>query len=274
MTEPISLSQNPALDRFRPSMRWVGPGMSGENGYRTYPPANMAMIGYAMGLYMLRYSSLLHAASSPCQTFTTDWDRKTESVDLGNIMVPGDILRFEGMDLERMSSASPTALTWSSIITRQEHINFIGINWVLHTPPSSDGCRIQDRSVRDLWCIIRSYPRSSIVKLPLELLVYLCAVLGPIAWAAYLGIFILSGAPVSRFFLSVGVGVVTEVATLLVWKRLLGYPVMVPLCSVVRLWCVFVWGEITRKQLVVFSDIQIHCYPRLAAFTNTLPLPP
>ncbi|EDQ99669.1 uncharacterized protein LACBIDRAFT_334810 [Laccaria bicolor S238N-H82] len=164
MTEPISLSQNPALDRFRPSMRWVGPGMSGENGYRTYPPANMAMIGYAI--------SLLHAASSPCQTFTTDWDRKTESVDLGNIMVPGDIvlllilsywlkLRFEGMDLERMSSASPTALTWSSIITRQEHINFIGINWVLHTPPSSDGCRIQDRSVRDLWCIIRSYRTSN-----------------------------------------------------------------------------------------------------------------
>ena len=84
--------------------------MSGENGCRVYPPANMAMIGYAMcellspfiyppdsqldirGLYMLRYSSLLHAASSPCETFSTDWDRKTESVDLGNIMVPGDIV--------------------------------------------------------------------------------------------------------------------------------------------------------------------------------------
>ena len=110
MTETIPQPEDPALDRFRPSARWVGPGMSGENGYRTYPPVNMAMIGYAMcellppfirrpdcqpnirGLYMLRYSSLLHAASSPCETFSTDWDRKTESVDLGNIMVPGDIV--------------------------------------------------------------------------------------------------------------------------------------------------------------------------------------
>ena len=172
------------------------------------------------------------------------------------------------MDLERMPNARSTTLTWSYIITRQEHIKFIGIIWILHTPPSPDGCRIQDRAVRDLWCIIRFYRASnpffslpadvmtncfsawsSIIKLPFELLLYLCVVLGPIAWAACLGIFILPGSPNSRFFLSVGVGLVSEVATLLVWKRCLGYPVRVPLCSIVRLWCVFVWREILRKQL-------------------------
>ena len=167
-----------------------------------------------------------------------------------------------------MPNARSTTLTWSAIITRQEHIKFIGINWILHTPPSPDGCRIQDRAVRDLWCIIRFYRASnpffslpadvmtncflawsSIIKLPFELLLYLCVVLGPIAWAACLGIFILPGSSNSRFFLSVGVGLVSEVATLLVWKRCLGYPVRVPLCSIVRLWCVFVWGEILRKRL-------------------------
>ncbi|KIK00612.1 hypothetical protein K443DRAFT_679078 [Laccaria amethystina LaAM-08-1] len=226
----------------------------------------MAILGYALcelflpfihrpdcrpdirGLFVLRYDSLLRSAFNPSQTASIDWDRKTESVDLGSVMVPGDILRFEGMDLERMPNISSTALTWSSIITRQEHIKFIGVEWVLHTPPSPDGCRIQDQAVCDMWCIIRFYPWSSITKLPFELMVYLCAVLGPIAWAVCLGIFVLPRAPLSRFFLSIGIGVVSEVATLLVWKRWLGYPVWVPLCSIVRLWCVFVWREILRKQ--------------------------
>ena len=93
---------------------------------------------------------------------------------------------------------------------------------------------------------------SSILKLPFELVVYLCVVLGPTAWAACLGFFILSGAPLSRFFLSVGVGVVSQVVTLLVWKRWFGYPVRVPLYNVVRLWCAFVWREILQTQLAKF----------------------
>jgi hypothetical protein len=84
--------------------------MRGENGNRVYPPAVMAILGYALcepflpfihrpdcrpdirGLFVLRYDSLLRSAFNPSQTASIDWDRKTESVDLGSVMVPGDIV--------------------------------------------------------------------------------------------------------------------------------------------------------------------------------------
>lgn len=248
MTEPTPPFQVTVLDPLRPSAR-LGPGMRGEHGYRLYPPANMA-IDYAMGILTLKYDSLLRSASSPCQVVATDFNRKTESVDLGNVMVPGDILQFEGMDLERIPHTSSTTLTWQSIITRQEHIKFIGVYWIHYVPASLDGRHTGYHvGVPDLWCIIRFYPWSSIIKLPFELVVYFCVLLGPVAWAACLGIFILPGAPLFRFFLSIGVGVVSLVLTLLTWKRWLGYPVRVPLCSIVRLWCGFLWREVLRKKM-------------------------
>ncbi|EDQ99668.1 uncharacterized protein LACBIDRAFT_334808 [Laccaria bicolor S238N-H82] len=242
MQAPIPVSQNPIHDPLKPSTRVpAGPGLTGEKGYRAYPPVNMA-IDHAMCELLPPYiyrpeflTSLLHAPSNPCKTFSTDWDRKTESVDLGNVMVPGDILQFEGMYLERMAQSSSTSLTWRSIITRQEHIQFYIVYWILHTPRSPDGRPAYHQGVPDLWCIIRFYSRSSIIKFPLELLAYLCAVFGSIAWAACLGIFVLPGAPISRFLLSIGIGVVSEVATLVVWNQWLGYPIKVPLRSVVRL---------------------------------------
>ncbi|EDR09742.1 uncharacterized protein LACBIDRAFT_326320 [Laccaria bicolor S238N-H82] len=131
-------------------------------------------IDYAMGILTLKYDSLLRSASSPCQVVATDFNRKTESVDLGNVMVPGDILQFEGMDLERIPHTSSTTLTWQSIITRQEHIKFIGVYWIHYVPASLDGRHTGYHvGVPDLWCIIRFYPWSSIIKLPFELVILL-----------------------------------------------------------------------------------------------------
>ncbi|KIJ96113.1 hypothetical protein K443DRAFT_134221 [Laccaria amethystina LaAM-08-1] len=236
MTKPIPLLQDPVHDPLRPSAR-VRPEMRGKNGYRLYPPANMA-INYPMGILMLQYDSLLHSASSPCQMVAKDWDRKTESVNLGNVMAPKDIIQLRGW----ISSEYLTLmLTWHSIITHQEHIKFISVYWLLCTPASLDSCyKAHHVAVPDLWWIIRFYPWSLIIMLPFELAVYLCAVLGPIypiAWAACLGIFILPGAPLSNFFLSIGVGLVTLVLMFLAWKQWLGYPVRVPLCSIVHIWC-------------------------------------
>jgi hypothetical protein len=55
---------------------------------------------------MLQYDSLLHSASSPCQMVAKDWDRKTESVNLGNVMAPKDIVSSRRLSIRLVSAVA------------------------------------------------------------------------------------------------------------------------------------------------------------------------